>query len=206
MILADPVGPGRDAARRAAQQELSRHDYDAARPSLLVRLIGRAVRAVLSAFDAASARVPGGRAGLVLLLVLLVGMVVLLLVRLRPTGSGVRRETVFGTGSTVSSGEHRDRAQACLTAGDVPGAVRERMRAVVRLLEERGVLDPRPGRTAVEVARDAGARVPGLAGPVREAASLFDEVVYGGRRADRAAYEQMVALDEAITAAPAVLV
>ena len=205
MSLLDPLDPGRDAARRAAQQELSRHDYSAAQPSLVVRLAGRLLRAVGSALDSASARVPGGRTGVVLLLLLVVGLVALLLVRLQPARSGPRRDPVFGGGTVVSAQEHRARAEARLAAGDVTGAVRERMRAVVRQLEERGVLDPRPGRTAMEVARDAGARVPALTGPVRQAAALFDEVVYGGRAAAATSYQQMVALDRSITDTRAVL-
>ena len=45
------------------------------------------------------------------------------------------------------------------------------------------VLDPRPGRTADEVAREAGAAVPTIAGDLRAAAEIFDEVWYGGRPA-----------------------
>ena len=57
------------------------------------------------------------------------------------------------------------------------------MRAIVRELETRGVLEPRPGRTADEVAREAGAAVPAVAADLRTAATVFDEVWYGGRPA-----------------------
>ena len=62
--------------------------------------------------------------------------------------------------------------------------MRERLRAVVRELESRGVLEPRPSRTADEVARDGSAAVPDLAEPLRRATTTFDEIWYGGRTAD----------------------
>ena len=205
MILLDPFDPGREAARRAAREELSRHEYDAARPSLVVRIIGGFVHAVGSALDAASGQVPGGRTGVVLLLLLLVALVAVVVTRLKPSRSSPRRAAVFAVGAVVSADEHRRRAQAHAESGDLRAAVRERLRAVVRDLEQRGVLDPRPGRTAVEVANEAGQRVPALAVPVRSAAQLFDEVVYGGRPVDLSSYAVMVELDRTVTATRAVL-
>ena len=42
--------------------------------------------------------------------------------------------------------------------GNWSAAIRHRLRAVARQLEESGVLNPVPGRTATELARDAGGR------------------------------------------------
>jgi hypothetical protein len=61
--------------------------------------------------------------------------------------------------------------------------VTERFRGAVRRLEERGVLDAVPGRTAEEVAHEAGARVSALAGRLQAAALRFDAVRYGGAAA-----------------------
>ena len=69
---------------------------------------------------------------------------------------------------------------------------------MVRDLESRGALDPRPGRTAGEVARDGGAAVPALADDLRRAAVLFDEVWYGGRNADAGSYAELVGVDERV--------
>ena len=69
---------------------------------------------------------------------------------------------------------------------------------MVRELESRGALDPRPGRTAGEVARDGGAAVPALADDLRRASVLFDEVWYGGRTADAASYAVLTAVDERV--------
>jgi hypothetical protein len=62
--------------------------------------------------------------------------------------------------------------------------VRDRLRAVITDLEERTLLDPRPGRTADEAAAAAAAVVPECAADLRAAARTFDDIWYGGRPAD----------------------
>jgi hypothetical protein len=74
------------------------------------------------------------------------------------------------------------------------------MRAVAATLEERGVLDRRPGRTAHEIAAEAGAARPQAAPALAAAASTFDAVVYGDRGALAADYEKVVAADDAVAA------
>ena len=69
------------------------------------------------------------------------------------------------------------------------------MRAVVRSLEERTLLDPRPGRTADEAAEEAGRSLPAHTGRLRDAARDFDGVAYGGRTATKPSYDSLAALD-----------
>ncbi len=57
-----------------------------------------------------------------------------------------------------------------------------------------------PGRTADELAAEAGRLLPGLAPALTTAARLFNEVRYGDRAGTRAGYEQLRALDEAVLA------
>ena len=186
----------REAARDAAREELSRPEYDAAQPPLLIRLAGRAVREVLELLDGAAGAVPGGYVGLLLLLLLIAGFVAVVLAKVRPGGSDRSGGRALFTGATVlTAAEHRALADAAAAEGRWADAVRERLRAVVRDLEARGVLDPRPGRTAGEVARDAGAAVPGVADDLRRAAVVFDEVWYGGRTADASSYALLVEVD-----------
>jgi hypothetical protein len=92
----------------------------------------------------------------------------------------------------------RAAAEAAAAAGDWTLALQERFRAVVRGLEERTVIEPRPGWTAAEAAAGAGRALPDLAEQLRAGASRFDGVTYGGRRADAAAYQQIAALDAAV--------
>jgi hypothetical protein len=66
---------------------------------------------------------------------------------------------------------------------------------VVRSLEERALLDARPGRTADEAAADAGRVLPAHADRLRAAAQEFDAVTYGGRRAGEQTYRDLSGLD-----------
>jgi hypothetical protein len=195
----------REAARELAHRELQQRAYDQARPSLLVRAVTSVLHALGDLLDRAGSNVPGGRSGLVLVLVVLGVLVALVVVRLRPSRSGARAEGVFADGRALRAAEHRALAERAAAAGDFAEAVRERLRAVVRELEARGVLDPRPGRTADEVAREAGRLVPTLDVPLRRAATTFDEVWYGGRVADAASYAVLVDVDTTVTATRMVL-
>jgi hypothetical protein len=67
---------------------------------------------------------------------------------------------------------------------------------VARQLEETGVLNPAPGRTANELARDAGAALPHLAGELSEAATAFNDVTYGEQPGTEDAYQMIADLDD----------
>lgn len=191
----------RDAARRAAHRELQDRKYRDSEPPLLVRLIGTLLRKFLALLNRAAGGVPGGRLGLLLLALLLAVFVAAVVVRLRPGRARDRSAAVFGASRVLSADEHRALAEQAAATGQWAEAVRERLRAIVRELEARGVLEPRPGRTAGEVARDGSASVPALQGPLRRATTTFDEIWYGGRRADAASYDVVVAADRAVTSA-----
>ena len=188
----------RDSARDAAREELSRREYADARPPLLVRVAGRIVRELGELLDGAAAAVPGGRLGLLLLLALLGALVAVILSRVRPGRRGAARAPLFAGSAELSAAQHRELAEAAAAEGRFAEAVRERLRAVVRDLEARGVLDPRPGRTAGEIARDAGVVVPEVALDLRRAAGTFDEVWYGGRAADASSYALLVEVDDRV--------
>ena len=205
MMLAASGELGREAARRAARVELSRHEYADARPPLVIRLVGKLLDEVGRLLQASSAQVPGGNTGVLLLLLLLGAAVALLVLRLRPSRGAAGRAELFGTGGVVSAAAHRALADAAAARGEWAQAIRERLRAAVRELEDRGVLDPRPGRTALEVAREAGALVPALAKSLRRGATTFDEIWYGGRTADAASYAVLVDLDRTVTSTRLVL-
>lgn len=191
--------PGREEAQELARHELSRHEYDQARPPWLLRLARALLDRFLELVDRASGTVPGGTFGLVVLTLLLIGLVTLVVLRVRPSGARSRSlDELFGD-VVLTAARHREAAEQYAASGQFAEAVRERLRAIVRELESRGVLDPRPGRTVDEVARDAGAAVPAVAGPFQRGATVFDEVWYGGRVADRVAYDVMVELDQVVT-------
>jgi len=193
--------PTREQARDAAREELSRRDYRDAEPAPLLQLAGRLLRALGDLVDRAVGSVGDGVLARALLALLALGVVVLVVTRLARRDRPARTSAVFDGARTRTAAEHRAEAEAEAGQGRFAQAVRERLRAVVRELEARGVLDPRDGRTAGEVARDAGAAAPDLAVDLRRGTAVFDEVWYGGRPADRSSYDVLVALDDRVRGA-----
>lgn len=184
----------RDTAHDAAQRELSKPIYP--RPSLLQRLSDwfdeQLFRLVLK-----GSTVPGGWfTVLILLIVLTVAVVVAIRVArrtMRTNRGGDHR--LFGA-TELTAAEYRAAAAACADRGDWALAIRHRLRAVARDLEESGTLTPVPGRTAGELARDAGAKIPGLAAEFATAAAVFNDVTYGEVAGTAAGYGVVADLDD----------
>lgn len=191
----------RDAAREAARRELSRQEYGEVRPSLPERVIGWLVRELGKLLQNATTHLGSGAFAQLLLVGALALVVAVVLLRVGPLGREPRRRQLFGAGPALTAAQHRAAAGQSAADGRWADAVRERLRALVRELESRGVLDAQPGRTAGEVARDGGAALPDLAGDLQHAASVFEQVWYGGRPADRASYDVLVAVDDKVARA-----
>lgn len=201
-VLAAPLQLTREQASELARRELADPAYHSSGESLLVRALRWLLERVLTVLDQVGSSTPGGWTGLLALAVLLVALVTVVRWRLGPMTREAGPGSLFDLDDTrVSAAEHRRRAQHAAAAGQHAEAVRERLRAVVRDLEERGILDPRPGRTADEAALDAGRALGPVAGVLRDGARVFDEIWYGARPADAASYAQLVALDDAVAAA-----
>lgn len=196
-----PVVPDRDTAREWLAGELSKPEY-AERESLLVRLINWLIER-LTSIEWPSAQLSGPQVGLVVVLVVVVALLVAWLVAgpVRLGRAARRSAEVLDTEDTRTAAQLRAAADAAASAGDWRTAVVERFRAVVRGLEERVVIDPRPGRTAQEAAADAGARLPAQAAALRSGADLFDGVEYGDRVAGGDDDAALRALDAAVVAA-----
>lgn len=194
----------REAARDAAREELQRQPYLDAQPPLWQKALGRVLREVGELLDRAAGAAPGGRLGLLALVLLLVAFVAVVLSRTGPLARSRADRSLFAGSAVLSAAQHRELAETAAGEGRFADAVRERLRAVVRDLEARGALDPRPGRTAGEVARDGGTAVPAVAGDLSRAAVLFDEVWYGGRTADASSYAVLVEVDDRVSRTRAV--
>lgn len=190
-----PVDTPRVPAREAAQRELSDPKYHENDPNLLQRAMDHLWTWIGDLLSAASGAAPGGPVGLVVLVLIVIALVAALVWRLgSPRRIPTSRDALFESGPRSAS-EHRTAADAHAAAGRWNQAVQERMRAIVRSLEERALLDPRPGRTADEAAAEAGRVLPGHAPRLRSAAREFDDVTYGGRSAGRQAYLALRTLD-----------
>lgn len=196
-----PVVPDPETARAAARKELSDPAYRSQEPTLFERISDAVTDWVKDLFGRTSDAAPGGRWSLVLLTLVVLLALWALRARLgKLTPGGRRTAEVFGATERTAAEHHAD-ADAALAAGDLDTAVTERFRALVRGLEERGLLDPRPGRTAHEAGEEGGRLLPACALPLRAAARVFDEVRYGGRVATRAGHDTVAEADRAARAA-----
>lgn len=192
-----PVVPDADNARAAARRELADPAYQVHQPTLFERVTDAVLDRLGSLFDHTAGAAPGGRWSLVALVVVVALGVLALRARLGALAGANRRDVNVFAGTVRSAADHHTDANAALAAGDLDTAVRERFRALVRGLEERGLLEPRPGRTAIEAAADAGHLLASCADGLRAAAGAFDEVRFGGRAATRAGHDVIAAADAA---------
>lgn len=193
-----PVTVGRVPAREAAERELSKPMYTEHEPGLFRRIIDWIWDRIGDVLDAAAGAAPGGWVGLTVLAVLAVLLVIAVRLRLGALRTAPTTGSALFEDRPLSAAEHRSAAEAHAAAQRWTPALQERMRAVVRSLEERALLDPRPGRTADEVAAEAGRVLPAHAAALRSAARAFDEATYAGRPADAAGYARLQELDDGL--------
>lgn len=184
----------RDTAHQAAQRELDKPIYP--KGSLTQRLY-EWIHEMLFRLIEKGSSVPGGWFTVSVLFVLLV---VAIVVAIRIVRRTIRTHRVgdyelFDAGQ-LSADQHRAIAERFAVEGNWAAAIRHRLRAVARGLEETHVLDPAPGRTANELANDAGARLPRLASELSQAATAFNDVTYGERPGTPAAYQLISDLDD----------
>jgi Domain of unknown function (DUF4129) len=172
------------------------------REPLLTR-ISDAIEGFLSRLFRDADRLPGGWWSTIALLAILVLVVAGVTFWIRPTGS--RRSSGLGvlSGTSLSARDHRELAERLADGDDYGAAIVERMRALAAEIEERGILPVRPGRTAGELAVQAGRVLPDLAADFSVAAGTFDDVRYGGRDGTAAGYERISRVDDEVRAARA---
>ncbi len=183
----------RDTAHQAAQHELAKPIYP--KGSLTERLL-EWLDDLLYRIVQEGSTLPGGWFTIsVLLIILVVAVVVAVRIVRRTMRTNRGREPSLFDSQELSAAQHRATAERYAAEGNWAAAIRHRLRAVARQLEEDGVLNPVPGRTATELAKDAGAVVPDLAGELLQAAEAFNDVTYGERAGTEAAYRMIADLD-----------
>jgi hypothetical protein len=197
----DPSGVTRSGARDAARAELRKPEYHYGDKSPVQEAIERVFDEIAEFFASAVGIAPGGLPSLILMVLVIVLFVVALRVGLGPTGLRDALTDRRKGARARSAAEYRAEAELLAAAGEFKEAVRARFRAVIRELEERGVLDPRPGRTAGEIAREGSAAVPSIGADLAAAAATFDEAWYGRRTAGAAEYAAVRDADDRIRAA-----
>jgi hypothetical protein len=188
----------RSGAQADAARELSKRIYREQQPSLTQQLINKVLELLAKVFQQASHASPGGGRGLLALLAVVIALIVAVRLRSGPLARSARLPRRLELAATVSAAEHRRRADAHAAEGRYAEAIRERLRALVADLERRAVLEPRPARTADEMAAEAGALLPSVAVDLRRAACTFDDVWYGGRPATAAMDAELRAIDQQV--------
>jgi len=184
----------RDAAREAAERELAKPIY----PKASVReRLEEWVNDLIYRLLQENSALPGGWFTItVLVLLVLAGLVAAVRI-VRRTIDDRRPVGIYGS-RVMSAADHRARAEEFAARGEWTEAIRHRLRAIGRQLEEDRVLGPLPGRTATELAREAGRLVPDHRRELNRAATIFDEVSYGGQSGSSADYRLVAGLDDAL--------
>ncbi|MBT0770319.1 DUF4129 domain-containing protein [Kineosporia sp. J2-2] len=172
-----PVDPDRQQARRWALDELSRKEYQDARPSL----IERALQWIQDRFGDIR---PDFDSPVQITVAILAAVLVAVIAFAVWRSGGVRRQyrrraAAVLPGRVTTAADHREAADRHAAAGRWDEAVLERFRAVARELDERALVAASPGATASEVAGSGGRALPQLADELHTAARHFDDVCYG---------------------------
>ena len=189
-----PRGPAHDAAR----DELLNPAYHRHDPSLLDRAVSWFWDQLDKALEGVGTATTG-TTGLVLFTVVALVIGAAVWWRLGAPARTARSAVALFDGEGARTAEqHRAEARRLATAGVWNDAVREQMRALVRALEERTLLDPRPGRTTDEAAAEAGRALPAHAVALAAAARTFDTIAFGDAAADQDAYRLLSELDQAL--------
>jgi hypothetical protein len=193
----------RDAAHRAAQDELNKPIYS--KGSAREQLVDWLNEALYRLLQKASS-IPGGWFTATVLLILLAIAVIVAVHLLRRTMRTNRGgDYLLFEAAQLTAAQHRATAEEYAAEGNWAASIRHRLRAVARQLEETGTLTAAPGRTSNELARDAGAVLPHLAGELSQAAMAFNDVTYGEQPGTQATYQMIADLDDHLRSRSATL-
>lgn len=183
----------RDPAHDAAENELAKPIYP--KPSITERFWNWIIER-LDSLISDSMGVPGGWFTLTILFILVacvIALAIRIALRTMRTNRGAE-QGLFGA-SELSATQHRSTAEQFAATGDWTSAIRHRLRAIARHLEETGALPAVPGRTATELARDASQLAPDLAGEFSTSATIFNDVTYGEQPGTEMGYRIITDLD-----------
>lgn len=194
--LEPPLDPSGDEARRLLRRELADPKYYDA--DILQRITDSLQRLVDDLINGVSASGPLSTLLAIVVALALVAAIILIVSRARRTAQAERRPAAALTDEVVTAAELRARAEAALAAGDASAALVDAFRALaVRQVEKQRIEDV-PQATAHELARALAAEFPAQAGAVHHGADLFDQTLYGDRRATREQALELLALDDAL--------
>jgi hypothetical protein len=180
-LVAPTPGPvSGPIAQQAAKAQLRKPEYHRHDPNVVTRVIDWILDRLSQVGSAAGN--PAG-AALLFVVVVLLALVIFLLWRAGPLGGPRRAAHREDPLRSARRTDHRALARRYTDDGEWALAVREWLRCAVQTIEDRGVLDPRPGRTGTEVAREAGERLPSARDSLIAATQAFEQIWFGRRPA-----------------------
>jgi Domain of unknown function (DUF4129) len=203
---APPLNPSPRQAHRQLLEELSKQQYQPARPTVIDRgseSIGNWLTKLFN--ELFGGGVGGGGTALVIVVVgvlLVIAVVVGFLVFGAPRRNrrSASAGSLFGDDDDRDSAALRRAAEAAAARGDYTTAIEEQFRSVARGLAERVVVTTFPGTTAHGFAVTASAAFPALAADLSGAADSFDGVRYLGRAGTSEEWKLVSELDRTLRA------
>jgi hypothetical protein len=198
-----PVDPDAPEARQWVVDELSKPEYQQAKPTPLDDLAQRILTWISDALDwlARAGQTDGAGPGPLGFLAVLIPVALLILIAFLIYGVPRLNRRSSVTGALFGEDESRDAAamrrdaERAAAAGDYTLAIAELFRALARRMAERSLVTTSPGTTASGFARRAAEVFPDAATPLAEAARVFDDVRYLGRTGTREQWDAMAALE-----------
>ncbi len=196
-----PVDPDGDQAREWIVRELSKPEYQAAKPTLWDQL-SQGFWDWLNSLE-----IPGGAIQgpffAIFLIVVAAAIISAFLIFGRPRRN--RRSSavgaLFGDDEERSAEELRRAATRAAADRDWELAIEELFRSIARRMTERVIVATNPGTTANAFAVRAGQVFPAHAERLRSSAAAFDSVRYLGKPGSEADYLALVALEGDLRAA-----
>jgi hypothetical protein len=184
----------RDTGHEAAQRELGKPIYP--KESITERVQEWLHELLYRVLEQGSSLPGGWFTASVLLTLLAVAIVVAIRIVRRTIRTRHDGDYQLFDAGQLSAEQHRAIAERCAAEADWTAAIRHRLRAAARVLEENGILDPAPGRTANELARTAAEQLPQFGSELSRAAGAFNDVAYGETPGTPAAYQMIADLDD----------
>ncbi|WP_286957053.1 DUF4129 domain-containing protein [Brevibacterium sp. UBA7493] len=199
--MSTPLTPDRDEARRWAEKKLSEPEYRDADLSPLEKL-GRAIDRFFDGIIDSVAALDSPWT-LLIIAAIIVGLVVLVIRRVRRGTSGGVDLAAFDPAEraeTIDPQAFWDAAQTAAGKGDYTLAVQNGVRAIFARFVAAGLIDMTAASTASELAGAAAAACPPAAADAHAAGALFDAVTFGEAHASAADWQDLLSRAERISA------
>lgn len=201
MLALTPLDPDAPEARRWLEDELSKPEYQNAKPTAF-DLAMQAVRDWFAELFSGAGGVPAPVVTLIVVLAVAAIVLVAFLVFGAPRLRRRRHSAVplFDDGDLRGLAELRRAAELAAANGDWPLAIEERFRALVRNTVDRDLVQVHPGTTAHAFAAAAAAPFPAHERELAAVAAEFDGVRYLGGQGSAAGYARLSALEGELAA------